>query len=182
MPGAGSEPLPWAAPGSSLVAPLGLMIHRHAEEPGMPQSLARVLVHLIFSTKNRESWIAEDMRGDLHAYLGGVLDALGCPPIQVGGTADHVHILYALARTLTLANVTEQVKTSSSKWMKQRAVRAFGWQTGYGAFSVSEANLRSVARYIEQQEAHHAHTSFQDEMRDFLGRSHLQYDERYVWD
>jgi len=148
----------------------------------MPQSLARVVVHLVFSTKNREAWIPTEVRGDLHAYLGGVLDTIGCPPMQVGGTEDHVHILYALSRTLTLANVTEKVKTSTSRWMKQRAVPAFSWQTGYGVFSVCEAELRSVVRYIKRQEAHHAQLSFQDEMRDFFRRSQLPYDERYVWD
>ena len=148
----------------------------------MPQSLARVMVHLVFSTKNREAWIAREVRGDLHAYLGGVLDTIGCPSIQVGGTDDHVHILYALSRTLTLATVTEKVKTSTSRWMKQRAVSAFRWQSGYGAFSVGEAELPSVVRYIERQEAHHARLSFQDEMRDFFRRNQLPYDERYVWD
>src|SRR5262249_15997550 len=141
----------------------------------------RVLVHLVFSTKNREAWIADAIRGDLHAYLGGVLNTLGCPSIQVGGTEDHVHMLYALSRTLTLANVTEKVKTSSSKWMKHRAVDVFSWQAGYGAFSVSEADLQSVVRYIERQEAHHARLSFQDEMRDFFRCNRLDYDERYVW-
>ena len=86
----------------------------------MPQSLARVMVHLVFSTKNREAWIAPEVRGDLHAYLGGVLDTIGCPSLQVGGTDDHVHILYALSRTRTLATGTEKVKTSTSRWMKQR--------------------------------------------------------------
>jgi Cu/Ag efflux pump CusA len=80
-----------------------------------------------------------------------------------------------------LASVTEKVKTSSSKWMKQRAVRSFSWQTGYGAFSVSEADVRAVVRYIERQEAHHARVGFQDEMRDFFRRNQLPYDERYVW-
>jgi len=148
----------------------------------MPQSLARVLVHLVFSTKNREPSIPNEVRGDLHAYLGGVLDTIGCPSIQVGGTEDHVHILYSLSRTLTLADATEKVKTSTSRWMKQRAVRLFAWQAGYGAFSVCEAELRSVVRYIERQEAHHARLTFQDEMRDLLRRNQLSYDERYVWD
>ena len=148
----------------------------------MPQSLARVLVHLVFSTKNREPWIPSEVRGELHAYLGGVLGTIGCPSIQVGGTEDHVHLLYSLSRTLSLANVTEKVKTSTSRWMKPRAVATFSWQTGYGAFSVGEAELRSVVRYIERQEAHHARWSFQDEMRDFFRRHQLPYDERYVWD
>ena len=148
----------------------------------MPQSLARVLIHLVFSTKNRDPLIPAAVRDELHAYIGAVLKGLDCPSIRVGGTNDHVHILYSLARTRTLASITEKVKTASSKWIKHRDGSPFAWQTGYGAFSVSEANLRSVSRYIERQPAHHARYTYQDELRDFLRRSHLEYDERYLWD
>jgi REP element-mobilizing transposase RayT len=165
-----------------MAAPLGLMVDKAREESGMPRSLSRVLIHLVFSTKNREALIPAGMRPELHAYVAAVPGKVGCPSIRVGGIDDHVHVLYSLSRTLTLASVTEKVKTSSSKWMKQRGVASFSWQAGYGAFSVCERDVRSVSQYIEHQEAHHAGVSFQDEMRHFFRRNQLEYDERYVWD
>jgi REP element-mobilizing transposase RayT len=141
-----------------------------------------VLIHLVFSTKNRDPLIPAALHGELHAYIGAVLNHLECRSLRVGATDDHVHILYALARTRALATVTEKVKTASSQWIKRRGVTAFAWQTGYGAFCVSEANARSVCRYIEHQATHHARFSCRDEFRGFLRRSHLDYDERYVWD
>jgi putative transposase len=93
----------------------------------MPQSVARVLVHLVFSTKNREPLIARDTRPALHAYLGGILNTLGCSPLRVGGTADHVHALFSLSRTRTIAEAVEEAKKASSKWMKQQAAGDFWW-------------------------------------------------------
>lgn len=148
----------------------------------MSQSLAKVLIHLIFSTKNREPIIHPDVRLALHAYLAGTLQNLQCPSLQVGGTSDHVHTLFSLARTRALADVAEELKKSSSKWMKQRGVSRFAWQAGYGAFSVSESQVRQVVRYISAQDVHHQTMTFQDELRRFLGRYGLVYDERYLWD
>ena len=147
----------------------------------MPQSLARVLIHLVFSTKNREPTIAQDIRPELHAYLGGILDNLGCSPLRVGGTADHVHILFSLSRTLTSAAAVEETKKGASKWMKQ-ARPDFWWQAGYGAFSVAPSQVTTVSRYIERQEEHHRVQTFQEEFRQLLSRSQLAYDERYMWD
>ena len=148
----------------------------------MPQSLARVLVHLVFSTKNRAPIIAPAIRPELHAYLGGILDAFGCSPLRVGGTVDHVHLLFALVRTRTIADVVEEAKTGSSKWMKQQGSPDFWWQAGYDAFSVAQSQVSTVSRYIERQEEHHQVQSFQEEFRQLLGRHQLVYDERYVWD
>ena len=147
----------------------------------MPQSLARVLIHLVFSIKNREPTIAQDIRPALHAYIGGILDQLGCSPLRVGGTADHVHILFALSRTLTIAETVEETKKGASKGMKP-ATPDFWWQAGYGAFSVAQSQVATVSRYIERQEEHHRVQSFQDEFRQLLSRYQLPYDERYVWD
>jgi len=149
---------------------------------GMPQSLARVLVHLVFSTKNREPCIAAAFRPSLHEYLGGILDTLGCAPLTVGGTADHVHILCSLSRTRTIATVVEETKKGSSKWMKRQGLRDFWWQAGYGAFSVAQSQVAPVSRYIARQEAHHRVYSFQEEFRQLLARYQLPFDERYVWD
>ena len=148
----------------------------------MPQSLSKILVHLIFSTKHREPTITDELRPRLHAYLIGILNNLECPSLQTGGTADHVHILFALGRTTTVSDVVEAVKKSSSKWMKTQGVPQFAWQAGYGAFSVGESQAPTVVRYIQRQEEHHRRVPFQDEFRRFLEKYRVVYDERYVWD
>jgi putative transposase len=152
-------------------------------EPVMPQSLSRVLVHLIFSTKNRQPFIESSIRSRLHAYLAGILDNLECPSLQTGGVADHVHILFALGRTITQAGLVEEVKKSSSKWMKaEGGSTAFSWQAGYGAFSVGESQVTAVVRYIANQQEHHRKLTFQEEYRKFLEKYRVPFDERYVWD
>src|SRR5919205_1216669 len=111
----------------------------------MPQSLARNLVHLIFSTKNREPFITPDLRPKLHAYLAGIFSACDSPAITVGGVADHVHALFVLSKNRALSDVVEEVKKSSSKWAKDNGGSAdFYWQAGYGAFSVSPSNEQQV--------------------------------------
>lgn len=148
----------------------------------MPQSLAKILVHLVFSTKNREPLIHREVRAALHAYLVGILRNLQCPSLQTGGTADHVHTLFSLGRTHTIAEVVEEVKKSSSKWIKQQGVRGFTWQAGYGAFSVSKSQAAAVMRYVSRQEEHHRQRSFQEEFRRLLDSYGVTYDERYMWD
>jgi putative transposase len=147
----------------------------------VPQSLANVLIHLIFSTKNREPVIPHDLAPTLHAYIVGILDKLGSPSIQTGGTRDHVHVLFSQSRTLAIAKVVEEVQKSSSKWMKGQGVSSFTWQAGYAVFSVSESQKATVVRYIQRQEAHHRRVGFQDEMREFLVRHGVPYEERYIW-
>lgn len=149
----------------------------------MPQSLSRVLIHLVFSTKNREPFISPDVRPRLHGYIVGILDHLKSPSIQTGGVSDHVHVLFALGRTTTQAQIVEEVKTSTSKWMKaDGGVPGFSWQAGYGAFSIGESQIETVVRYIQKQEEHHRKVTFQDEYRKFLERYNITYDEKYVWD
>jgi putative transposase len=107
---------------------------------GMSQSLALVLVHIIFSTKNRSPFLpSTELRSQAHAYLTGTLRALDCAPLQVGGVADHVHILCGLARKISLAELVKNLKTSSSKILKGKGHDGFSWQSGYGAFSVSQS-------------------------------------------
>ena len=116
----------------------------------MPQSLARVLVHLVFSTKNREPMIVAGIRKRTFDYLGGTLKGIGCPPIIVGGMPDHVHMLFVLARTLSVSKAVEEVKKESSKWAKKHIDPRFYWQNGYGAFSVSpsvDAGCGNVHRH-----------------------------------
>ena len=150
----------------------------------MPQSLSRILVHLIFSTKDRVPVLTSTIRSELHPYLAVVLRDNGCPSLRVGVAAGHVHLFFGLARTLPVAKVVEIVKTSSSKWIKTKGPEfaQFHWQGGYGAFSVSQYDADAVVRYIDNQEAHHRRLSFQDEFRTFLARYQVTYDERYVWD
>jgi len=112
----------------------------------------------------------------------GILANLQSPSLRTGGVVDHTHTLFSLHRTAAITAVVEAVKKGSSKWMKQQGVPQFAWQAGYAAFSVSESQKVAVIRYIEQQEAHHKRQSFQEEVRAFLTRHGVTYDERYVWD
>jgi REP element-mobilizing transposase RayT len=151
----------------------------------MPQSLARVLLHVIFSTKNREAWLRDsDLRKALYAYQAGILEKIHAPAVIIGGVADHVHCLCNLPRTLTIADLVEALKTGSTKWLKtQRSdFNGFHWQAGYGAFSVSQSRCPEVKEYIANQEAHHALWPYQDEFREICKKHDVDIDERYVWD
>jgi putative transposase len=148
----------------------------------MPQSLSRVLINLVFSTKNREPLISKNLQDRTLEYLGGTLAKLDCPPIRVGGTVDHVHRLFLLAKTLSVSKVVEELKKESSKWAKLHVHPKFYWQNGYGAFSVSPSNSPAVRDYIANQEEHHQQVSFQDEFRELLRRHGIEWDEQYVWD
>ena len=151
----------------------------------MPQSLAKMYLHIVFSTKNRFPFLSSsDLRKEMHSYLGGALNDLDCPVLTVGGPADHVHILCLLSKNMSLAEFVGEIKRSSSKWVKTKgpSLRKFGWQNGYGAFSVSQSHVERVRAYIRTQEEHHRHKTFQDELRGFFRAYGMHYDERYVWD
>jgi len=151
----------------------------------MPQSLANILVHVVFSTKDRRALLrSANLRDQMHRYLAGVSKNLDCPAVVVGGTEDHVHVLARQARTITLANWVKELKRVSSLWVKAKdpSLGLFQWQSGYGAFSVSQSQSARVERYIDTQEEHHRRFSFQDEFRRLLERCRIEYDERYVWD
>jgi putative transposase len=150
----------------------------------MPQSLARVILHVVFSTKNREPFLTNPIRVELFPYFASVLKDHDCVPIQIGGIEDHVHLLFGISRTKTIAQIVETLKTSTSKWIKTKSPDfiAFHWQSGYGAFSLSQSDLDHAIKYVANQETHHARISFQDEYRLFLKRYSISFDERYVWD
>ena len=148
----------------------------------MPQSLAQVAVHLVFSTKHREPFIRPDCRDRTFSYLAGTLNALDCPVVLVGGVADHVHLLFGLSRTLAMSKVVEEVKKASSKWAKEHLHPAFYWQSGYGIFAVSSDDVSAVREYVATQEEHHRTHTFQDEYRELLRLNRTAWDERYVWD
>jgi REP-associated tyrosine transposase len=150
----------------------------------MPQSLAKTYLHLVFSTKDRERVLNDAIRPDLHAYVGGVLHGLGCAPIEINSEPEHAHLLFLMSRTHSMAQIVEDLKTSSNKWLQSRDTRfdRFAWQRGYAAFSVSQSNTDDVRAYIRNQREHHKKITFQDELRTFLKRHDVEFDERYVWD
>jgi REP-associated tyrosine transposase len=151
----------------------------------MPQSLSKVLIHVVFSTKERRPFLRDRvLRAELHCYIGGILNQLDCQSLAVGGVEDHVHGLACLSRTCTVAEMVKEVKRGSSLWIKERdsTLAEFAWQSGYGAFSIGFSQIEAVRGYIAGQEEHHRRQSFQDEFRQFLKRYEIAYDERYVWD
>jgi len=156
----------------------------------MPQSLARVSLHLIFSTKDRRRvFRLAMMRDAVAAYITGILKNQRCPVMRIGVVTDHLHILYAHSRTKTIAEVVAAVKRESSSWVKEQEwahlnpdFAQFHWQSGYGIFSVSESRVSDVVSYIDNQMEHHKRVSFQEEYRSFLKRHNISFNEQYVWD
>ena len=150
----------------------------------MPQSLSSILIHLIFSTKNRDPFLTPEIDAQLYPYMASIFKALRSPALIINGTADHLHTLFSLSRVMTVADVVEEVKIESSKWIKGKGIefRNFHWQSGYGAFSIDQTQVPAVKRYIGRQKQHHRRVTFQDEYRKFLNAYDVKYDERYVWD
>lgn len=150
----------------------------------MPQSLSRILLHVIFSTKDREPWLDAEIRPRAFAYLAEIGRDMGCEVYRVGGTADHVHMAILLTRTLTVADFVKKVKGASSVWIKRngRSHAGFSWQVGYGAFSLGASQLAVLTRYIDRQEEHHRVKGFQEEYLEFLEKYDVAYDERFVWE
>jgi REP element-mobilizing transposase RayT len=150
----------------------------------MPQSLSSIFVHLIFATKNREPFITTEIEPELHAYLAAVCRECDSPALLVGGTANHVHVLCALSRKVAVADLVEEVKKRSSKWIKTKGagLRQFQWQTGYGAFSIGRSNVDALKSYIAGQKEHHRRRTFEEEYRALLDRYGVEYYEKFVWD
>ena len=150
----------------------------------MPQSLAHLHVHLVFSTKNRERIITDVVRVPLHGYMATVLKNLGCAPVLINSVEDHAHLLFDLSRTVAISRAVEDVKKASSKLIKTQGPEFldFAWQAGYGAFAVSESNVDAVREYIANQREHHSRKTFQQEYIQFLERHQIAFDERYLWD
>jgi putative transposase len=156
-----------------------------AEGGPMPQSLAQIYLHLIFSTKDREALLVDKVfRERVHAYLAGTCQKYQSPALIVGGVADHVHILNRLGRTIDLATLIRELKRESSKWVKENEpkLRGFHWQAGYGAFSASPSHVEVLIEYIKNQEDHHRTVTFQEEFRRICQKYGVAIDERYVWD
>ncbi len=150
----------------------------------MPQSLAKIYLHIVFSTKNRIAFIKPEIEDELYKYMAGILKNLECTAIKIGGTSNHIHILNTFSRIISISKMLELVKKDSSKWIKTKGndLKNFYWQNGYGAFSVSQSKVDIVKTYIENQKEHHMNKTFKGEYREFLKEYHIEYDERYVWD
>jgi REP element-mobilizing transposase RayT len=138
-------------------------------------------VHVVFSTKSRLQLLKRPVREGLFPYIGGVVKGMGGVIIAVGGMPDHVHVVARLPTNTSVADAVRTVKSNSSKWMNEQATEMkFGWQRGYGAFSVSQSALPAVVRYVQNQERHHRHRSFKEELRELLAKHQIDYDERYL--
>ena len=148
----------------------------------MAQTLVSLLVHLVFSTKNRADFITHDIEPDLFAYLSGILNHHGSRCLAAGGTTNHVHLLVSMSKNVALSALVGELKKSSSKWIKTKGkeFRDFGWQDGYGAFSIGESNVAALKRYIYRQKEHHRGRTFESEILSLLGKYGVRYDERYL--
>ena len=150
----------------------------------MPQSLACLQVHFVFSTKNRLQLITPDLAPRLYSYIGGIVRDAKCVLLSAGGMPDHIHLLISMSREMSASEMMRLVKANSSKWVHETFpnIASFAWQNGYGAFSVSFSMTDVVKQYIANQEEHHVKQSFQDEYRALLRKHEVPFDERYVWD
>ena len=148
----------------------------------MPQSLAKVYIHIVFTTKTGFPFITESVRPELQSYIIGTLSNLCIFTYEIYANPDHIHILCTLPRTLTMAKLVSKIKTSSSKWIKTKGIHDFDWQDGYGIFSVSSSKVVTVENYIRKQPEHHKRANYKDELRQFFKEYNIDFDERYVWD
>lgn len=150
----------------------------------MAQTLVKLYVHIIFSTKNRADFILAEIEEELFSYIGGISNHNKSKLLAANGTANHIHLLISMSKNIELSELVGDIKRDTSKWIKTKgsAFNRFQWQDGYGAFSVGYTQIEDVKKYIANQKGHHAKVSFEDEFRYFLNKYDVEYDERYVWD
>lgn len=150
----------------------------------MPHSYTNLLYHIVFSTKERIYWLSADVAPRVHEYLGGAVRSEGGTGLLVNGVPDHVHLLVRLRQDKAVASVIGAIKATSSGWIHKNfpALEAFAWQSGYGAFTVSQSQSRRVLKYIREQEEHHRQQTFQEEFIALLKAHEIACDERYLWD
>jgi putative transposase len=150
----------------------------------MPSTYTNLLYHIVFSTKQRIPLISNTFQEVLYRYIGGIVRAEGGVQLEIGGTADHIHILVKFKPATSLSALLAKIKANSSKWVNDHKaqMRKFGWQEGYAAFSVSQSQAPVVKRYIQNQETHHRKQSFQEEFLGLLKRHRIEYDPKYLWD
>jgi putative transposase len=150
----------------------------------MPQSLFKILVHIVFSTKNRADFILPEIENDLFAYINGIVKNNGSKLIAAGGTTNHIHLLVSLGRKVDIPELIGDIKRDSSVWIKQQNTNFsnFYWQKGYGAFSIGQSQVEKVVRYIKKQKEHHKKQDYKAEFRALLRKYEVEYDEQYIWD
>lgn len=149
----------------------------------MAQTLSRLLVHVVFSTKQRRNLILPSIEPELHAYLGAICRNQESPALAIGGTENHVHLLISLSKNVPLSNLLMTLKKDSSKWIKTKgeSMQGFLWQGGYGAFSIGESQRDSVTRYIAGQKERHKTIAFEDELMELAKRYCVDFDPKYLW-
>ncbi|MCL4709586.1 IS200/IS605 family transposase [bacterium] len=150
----------------------------------MPQSLANIPVHFIWSTRDRQPFITPEVEKELYSYMAAIFREHESPALTINGMQDHVHSLALLSRKITIAKLVEEVKKSSSKWIKTKGefYRNFYWQSGYAALGIGQSNIEALKGYIANQKEHHRKKTFQEEYLEFLKKYNIASDERYVWD
>ncbi|MCW5960907.1 MAG: IS200/IS605 family transposase [Pyrinomonadaceae bacterium] len=150
----------------------------------MPQSISRIFVHIVFSTKNRAKLIAPEIEKGLFGYIHGVAANNNAHLIIANGAADHIHLLISLPKKIDIPELIGDIKRASSRWIKSQNInpKNFYWQRGYGAFSVGQTEIEVVENYIASQKEHHKDKDFKEEYRSFLTKYSIDFDERYVWD
>ena len=146
-----------------------------------PMSYTNLLYHLVYATKERAPMITNELRPRLHGYLGGIVRGLDGIPIEINGTADHVHILARLRPTISVSEFVSKLKSSSSGWAKRQTQGRFGWQARFAAFTVSESQVERVRQDIRTQEQHHRRQSFEDEFKAILKAKRIDFDAAHLW-
>lgn len=150
----------------------------------MAQTLVQIFIHIVFSTKNRVDMITPEIETELFAYIGGIAANNNSTLVAANGTANHVHLLILLSKTIQLSELVGDIKRNSSRWIKTKGdqFKTFGWQDGFAAFSVGQTQIPMVKEYIANQKKKHDNQKFEDEMRKFFDKYGVAFDERYVWD
>lgn len=150
----------------------------------MPQSLVKILIHVVFSTKNRANLIVPEIESDLFGYMHGIVENNKSKLILANGTENHIHLLISIGKTLSISELIGDIKRDSSVWIKKQDSRFknFHWQEGYGAFSIGQSQVSEVMKYIANQKSKHQKKTFENEMRSFYRKYEVEYDERYAWD
>ena len=150
----------------------------------MPDTMICVVIHYVFSTKQRQPWLSDGIRERVWAYMGGIARDNRMKALCIGGVADHVHLLISMPATVTFAQAMQLIKGGSSKWIHETfpGMSGFAWQESYGAFAVDETSLDRVIAYIQNQAVHHRSVGFQDEFVAFLKANRMSYNEKYLWD
>ena len=148
----------------------------------MARTYTKLIYHIVFSTKERIPLIVPEIRDRLYEYLGGVIRGEKGSLMEIGGMPDHVHILARFGAAIAVSEMLKRIKGSSSHWLSQETGTWFVWQSGYGAFSVSESQVAAVRKYIQQQEEHHKRISFKDELISLLRKHRIEFDEADLLD